>query len=60
MNMWDYFEQEEKTNWLLAKCIQKIPKAIGKGFQQYLEYINCTLIGMSGIMKWSFANILAK
>ena len=32
--MWDYFEQEAKKNELLVKCARKIPKAIGKGFQQ--------------------------
>ena len=34
MNVWEYFEQEAKKNGLLAKCVQKILKAIGKGFQQ--------------------------
>ena len=34
MNIWDYFGQEAKKNGLLAKCAQKIPKAISTGFQQ--------------------------
>ena len=34
MNIWDYYEQEAKKNGLLAKRAWKIPKAIGKGFQQ--------------------------
>ena len=33
MNVWEYFEQAKK-NGLLTKCVQKILKAIGKGFQQ--------------------------
>ena len=57
MNMWDYFEQEAKKNGLLAKCTQKISKAISKGFQQQLEYINYTL---TGILERSFATICAK
>ena len=40
MNTWDYFEREAKKNGRLVKCSQKIPKAVGKGFQQKLEYIS--------------------
>ena len=53
----DYFEQEAKKKWALAKYAQKIPKAISKGFQQYLEYINYTL---TGILERLFANIGAE
>ena len=42
-NIRDYFEQDAKKNGLLAKCAQKIPKAMAKGF---LEYINYTLTGI--------------
>ena len=51
------FEQEAKKNKLLAKYARKIPKAIGKGFQQYLEYI---IYILTGILERSFANIRAE
>ena len=38
-NIRDYIEQDDKKNGLLAKCAQKIPKAMAKGFLEYINYI---------------------
>ena len=54
MNIWN---NKPRKNGLLAKHARKIPKAIGKGFQQQVEYKNYTL---TGVLERSFANIRAE
>ena len=49
--------KKPRKNGLLAKHARKIPKAIGKGFQQWLENIDYTL---TGILERSFANFRAE